>query len=201
MLIKQLMLGSVFALASFSMVQADESSKVDTSDFYVGAYGGANWGDVIEHPIVDVGTGVVIGGVVGTHIEAVPGLRVEADLSYRQQDVDVFGVINVNDETWGLLGNVVYDVPVNLGPVHPYVLAGVGYANHTATFESISLLELSNGGVAWQLGTGINTEVAKGVTMGLGYRYFQGPELSVLGTELSDGTNHSVVATINFAIN
>jgi opacity protein-like surface antigen len=46
----------------------------------------------------------------------------------------------------------------------------------------------------------MNWKVADGVTAGVGYRYFQGPELEFLGNELSDGSNHSVVASVSFAL-
>ena len=192
-MMKSFLLSSILALAL--------AGSAEAKGFYVGAYGGANWDNVIDVPFVKENTGTVIGGVVGTTIDAVPGLRVEADLNYRQNDVDIFGgVITANDETWGLLGNVVWDIPaLQMGRVQPYVLAGAGYANHTATFEDISVLELSHGGVAWQLGAGANYKIADNVSLGVGYRYFQGPNLEVLGTELSDGSNHSVIATVNFA--
>ena len=167
---------------------------------YVGIYGGANWDDVISSPFVNNKTGYTVGAVVGTHVNAVKGLRIEADLSNRSNDVDIFGgAITAQHETTSILGNVVYDVPVDLGPVHPYVLGGVGYAKTTATFENVSLLKLEASGVAWQLGAGINTEIAPGITAGVGYRYLQGPAIEVLNTELSDGSNSSVVASVNFA--
>lgn len=168
---------------------------------YVGAYGGANWNDLVSTPLADSNTGVVIGGVIGTKVPAVPGLRIEADVSYRTNEIDIFGgAITADHETVALLGNAVYDLPVDLGPVRPYVLAGVGFAQTQATFENVALLRLEASGVAYQLGAGINTELAPGVTAGVGYRYFVGPEIEVLGLQLSDGSNHSVVASLNFAL-
>ena len=132
-------------------------------------------------------------------MNAVKGLRIEADLSNRSNDVDIFGgAITAQHETTSILGNVVYDVPVDFGPVHPYVLGGVGYAKTTATFENVSLLKLEASGVAWQLGAGVNTEIAPGITAGVGYRHFEGPAIEVLNTQLSDGGNDSVIASVNF---
>jgi opacity protein-like surface antigen len=179
---------------------ASADGKALTGGSYIGLYGGANWDDVISSKFVDDNSGYTVGAVVGTRVNAVKGLRIEADLSTRQNDVDIFGgKISAQHETNAILGNVVYDVPVELGPVHPYVLAGLGYAKTTATFEDVSLLKLEASGVAWQLGAGINTQIADGVTAGVGYRYMQGPAIEVLNTELSDGSNHSVVASVNFA--
>lgn len=184
---------SAFSLFAFS---APSSAK----DTYFGVYGGANWNDVIESPIVEDNSGTVLGGVVGFKVNQVPGLRLELDVSYRTNEVDVLGgFINADHETTALLGNVVYDLPTVVAGGRPYVLAGLGVASTEATFENVSLLKLEASGVAWQLGTGMNWAVADGITAGVGYRYFQGPELEVLGLELSDGSNHSVVASVNFA--
>jgi opacity protein-like surface antigen len=168
--------------------------------FYTSVYGGWNWDDVVSAPFVKENTGYVIGGTLGTTIDKVPGLRIELDMSHRGNEVDIFGgFISADHDTFALLGNVVYDLPVSWGPVHPYVLAGVGYGHTEATFENVSLLTLENSGVAWQLGAGVNTRLDDNVIVGVGYRYFNAPELEVLGTELSDGSNHSVVAHVAFS--
>ena len=168
-------------------------------DNYVGVYGGVNWNDVLDAPFVKEEDGTVLGAVVGTNVPAVKGLRVELDASYRTNDVGV-GPFNVEHDTTALMGNFVYDLPVALGGGQPYVLAGLGVAQTEATFENISVVSVESTGVAWQLGTGMNWKVADGVTAGVGYRYFQGPELEFLGNELSDGSNHSVVASVSFAL-
>lgn len=186
----------IAATAAFLLVP----SAAKAEGWYVGAYGGANWDDVISTPFVSDNTGYVIGGVVGTGVSAVPGMRIEADMSFRQNDVDVkIGPgIDVSHDTFALMGNVVYDLPVNIGPMVPYAMAGVGYGHTEATFENIALAKLEASGVAWQLGAGVNTQLADNVTLGVGYRYFSGPEIEILGTQLSDGTNHSVVAQLTF---
>lgn len=190
---------ATFLLASTAFVSpalADES--------YVGVYGGANFDEVIDSPIVkDKTVGTVVGGVVGKSLSIPVPARVELDVSYRTNDVDVLtplGAIDVDHETTAIMGNFVYDVPVSLLGGRPYVLAGLGVAKTEVTVENVSVLQLENTGIAWQAGVGYNWSVADGVTAGLGYRYFQGPELNVLGTELSDGSNHSVVASVSFAM-
>lgn len=194
---------AVVALSVGTLIGLTEVASADgafTSGSYVGIYGGANWDDVINSKFVDDNTGYTVGGVVGTRVNAVKGLRIEADLSTRQNEIDILnGLVNAQHETTAILGNLVYDVPGNFGPVRPYVLAGLGYAKTTATFEDVSLLKLEASGVAWQLGAGINTDIAPGVTAGVGYRYLQGPAIEVLNTELSDGGNSSIVASVNFA--
>jgi opacity protein-like surface antigen len=170
---------------------------------YTSMYGGLNWNDVASSPFVDDETGSVVGATLGKTVDAVPGLRVELDGSYRTNDVNLFGgFISASHDTTSLMANAVYDFPVALvGGGVPYALVGVGVSHTEATFENVSLLKLENTDLAWQLGTGVNWQVAEGVKAGLGYRYMAGPELEVLGAELSDGTNHSAVATVTFDLN
>jgi opacity protein-like surface antigen len=84
------------------------------------------------------------------------------------------------------------------GPVKPYLLAGVGYAHTEATFENISLLRLEASGLGFQLGAGVQVPLFPGARLGVGYRFFQGPTIEVLGTELSDGQNHSAIGSLSF---
>lgn len=167
-------------------------------DWYASVYGGLNVDDVIDVAFVESQTGALVGGTVGRKTP-VPGLRIEADLSYRTNDVDIFGgVITAKHDTTALLFNAVYDIDVNDPHAKPYILLGAGYANTTATFENVALLRLEASDVAFQAGAGINFDVWKGSRVGLGYRFLQGPSIEVLGTELSDGTNHSAVVQLSF---
>lgn len=167
-------------------------------DVYVGAYGGGNWSDAITHPAVNVQTGYVVGGVLGVDVPAVPGLYVELDTSFRQNEVNV-GSLNVDQDTTAVLANVLWQVPIDF-PVRPYISAGAGYAHTEATFENVSILRLESSGFAWGLGAGVNARIADGVTVGAGYKFLQVQTIEVLGTELSDGGNHSIIAEMRLAL-
>lgn len=194
-----MMIGAAIALTIITAFPAKAAG------FYVGAYGGANWNDVNYDAgklTIDDNAGYVIGGVVGTSIASVPGLRIEGDLSYRRNGLDIeycHTALEGFDSTWGLLANAVYDVPVGSFPVRPYVLAGVGYASRTAGVEGYGI-ETSSDGLAYQLGVGANTTVADGVQLGVGYRYFQAPDLHYAGIN-AEGSNHAVVASVTFGFN
>ena len=188
----------ILLVASASLL-AISSANAGT---YMGMYGGWNESNVIALPFVDRQPGMVVGGVFGTDT-GIPGLRFEADLSFRQNVVEIFGgIINADQDTTALLGNVAYDIPLGL-PVTPYLTAGAGYAQTRATFEDVALLRLEASGLAWQVGGGLSASVS-GVTFGVGYRYLQGPKLDPLSglgvPDLSDGTNHSVVAEMRFPL-
>lgn len=183
-------------------VAALMTSTASASDWYSSVYGGANWDDVISAEGVSDNTGFVIGGTLGKRIPAVPGLRIEADLAFRQNviDIDWCSGFSVDHDTTTLMANAVYDLPVAIGPLHPYVQAGVGYGHSEARLEDVSIASVEASGVAWQLGAGLNTQLADGVVFGIGYRFVQAPEIEVFGTEISDGGNHSAVAQLTFAL-
>jgi opacity protein-like surface antigen len=184
------------------------ASASQAKGFYIGTYGGANWNSfsVDEGWIKsEADVGYVIGGVVGTKIDGIPGLRVEADLNYRSNDLDTTicdEPLIVTDETWALLGNIVYDIPVQVGGIQPYALAGLGYGSRTVSIDYTGL-EIANTGLVWQVGAGLHTQVAEGVVAGVGYRYFDAPDFDVAPTGgfHDAGANHSVIAEVKFAFN
>lgn len=174
------------------------------ADWYATAFGGANWDDVISHPAVSDRTGFVVGGAVGIKVPAVKGLRFEAELAARQNEVEILGgKLNADHDTVSVMANVAYDFDLG-GKLTPFVIGGLGWARTSATFEDVALIRLEASGLAYQLGAGINYDVADGVKLGVGYRYFAGPALDPLAgfgvPELSDGSNHSVLASVTFAL-
>lgn len=189
----------VFALALVAPASADS---------YVSVYGGANFGEefsVGDWLTFDKETGSVIGGTVGTTIPALPGFRAELDVSFRTNDIGALLckelALDGTDETTGVLANVVFDLPVGVFPVKPYVLAGVGFGHRTIEVRTpwLDSYSASESGLAWQVGAGAQYEVVDGVKIGVGYRYFNAPniERSFFKTDVdAGGENHSVVATL-----
>ena len=165
-------------------------------DWYASVYGGVNADNVIDVSFVESQTGQVVGGTVG-RATPVPGLRIEADVSYRTNDVEVGPLTAVHDTT-AVLFNVAYDIDIHDPVATPYILAGIGYAHTEASVPLLLTLEASD--VAFQAGAGINFKVWPGAKIGVGYRFLQGPSIEVLGTELSDGSNHSGVAQLTFGL-
>lgn len=181
----------IIALASLALCLS-----ASAGDWYASVYGGVNSDNVIDVAFVESQTGQVVGGTVG-RATPVPGLRIEADMSYRTNDVEIFGgAITAKHDTSALLFNVAYDIDVNDPNAKPYILIGVGMASTEASVAGLASLEASD--VAFQAGAGINFNVWPGAKLGAGYRFLQGPAIEVLGTELSDGSNHSGVAQLTF---
>lgn len=148
----------------------------------------------------DADTGFVVGGAVGTQLDKwVQGLRVELEASYRRNDVggawgtagfsefssafSTGGGIDANLSTFAVMANAWYEHDMGW-KVKPYVGGGVGWARANlngallTTTSFTTAFDRDNDGFAWQLGVGFNYEAAPGVNVGLGYRYFNGPDFS-----------------------
>ena len=177
------------------------TASASAGDWYASTFGGFNQDDVISGVKgVDGQSGYVIGGTIGKRLGA--SWRIEAEASFRQNEVDIFGgAISADHDTQALTANVAYDFGSPDSQFRPFLLAGVGVATTRATFENIALARLESSGIISQVGAGFNYSVAPGVAVGASYRYSMGPTLEVFSTELSDGTNHSVLASLTFDLN
>lgn len=108
--------------------------------------------------------------------------------------------------TFTLMANAWYDIDMGSN-FTPYVGGGIGYADnevkHGLAFNG------SSGDFAWQLGAGVNYKISDGTSIGLGYRYLDAGDVTVLmaprlggnvPTQTYDITNHSVLVNLNFKI-
>src|SRR5689334_13574900 len=150
---------------------------------------------------LDSDVGFAIGGAAGIHLDQfISGLRAEVEASYRRNSlngnwfVTTFfttqgGAVHAHDSQFALMANVWYDI--NVGRKwRPYIGGGAGWSRRTvsgafATTYTSNLTPASYGhgfdvhesGFAWQVGAGVNYDVQDGVRLGLGYRYFRGPDI------------------------
>lgn len=170
------------------------------------------------------------------------GLRVEGEMSYRRNklhgdftnavytfvngnltdfDAAEGGVIHGHSSTFAVLANVWYDFDCGW-KIKPYIGGGAGWARTTLEFAApvtepgFSFIHYDfadeRSGFAYQLGVGFNYEVMPDVSVGLGYRYFRGPDVrnfvfdpdyfspQVAVVEL-DNENHSVNLSLTVGIN
>lgn len=184
---------------------------------------------------IDPDTGFVIGGAIGTNLSNwATGLRVELEASYRRNDIGgtwfrdadipptsdtTAGLIDGNMSTFAILANAWYEIDVG-SKVRPYVGGGVGWARtrHEAAFIETTddgtpdsdvrgTAFSENSGFAWQLGLGLNYQVAPDVDVGIGYRYFVGPRISdphfedVSDDVVLNNENHTVHVNLTIGIN
>jgi len=214
------------------------------SNFYVSVFGGANWlqDDRFVGTAVVTGattttetftfdskpdTGWIVGGAVGMSLnQFMQGLRVEAEVAYRQQDVGgpwaattttgvggttITGALDYEQSSLSVMANVWYDFDV--AGVSPYIGGGIGWAETEldGTFIDITntaVLPLSfdDNGFAWQLGAGVNFDIAPNMKLGVGYRYFEGPEVDVTSpiagivTRGVESQNHTVLVNLTLGL-
>jgi opacity protein-like surface antigen len=173
----------------------------------------------------DPDTGFVLGATTGWHITN--WLRAEVEASYRRNDVGgsffvttdgTSGQIDANASTFAVMANVWYDVDLG-SKVKPYIGGGAGWAHSkfevalvtplTTPTSVFTTMHGSNDGFAWQLGVGFNYEAAPGVAVGMGYRYFRGPDFEPVGGVVGpltilpqlENENHSAIVNLSIDIN
>jgi opacity protein-like surface antigen len=150
-------------------------------------------------------TGFVLHAAIGAHLDDwVTGLRAEVEGSYRQNNADGLwayhtlfmfaptgGALDFDESTWAVLANAWYDVNFG-GSLHPYFGGGAGWGEtrlkgerHTG-FPPTSF-NFTGDGFTWQLGGGLNWTISPSVTIGVGYRYVDGPDVDFLPANASDG--------------
>ena len=104
------------------------------------------------------------------------------------------GAIDANLSTFSLMANLWYEFDIGMR-FKPYVGGGAGWARTKldgAFEQSFRLTQLSaasinpfggfnieRNGFAYQLGAGITSEIVPGTRLGIGYRYFDGPNIDL----------------------
>ncbi len=223
-------------LATTAMALLATAPQADADGVYVSVFGGGNFlqddanggvsGFYTSRESFDADTGFVVGAAVGTGLDNwVKGLRIELEASYRRSDVggawseQTFfggssGSIDANMSTFSIMSNVAYDIDVGM-KVKPYVIAGAGWARShfdgalvtTGGDKWFNDFDTESSGFAWQLGAGLNYEVAPGVDVGLGYRYFDGPNTSYfagknnIANNKHDNDSHAVTISLTIDTN
>ena len=143
------------------------------------------------------------------------GTRLELEGGYKENDIDslsvgAFGVggifLGTDGEVRTLSGmiNLIYDVPVE-GKLRPFVLGGVGLANH-----EIDISRIANTNVAfkdddtvftYQVGAGLAYEVGESADLLVQYRYMSSGGVTVADATASDEfdyNHHSVMIGLRF---
>ena len=210
------------------------------SNWYVSVFGGAGWqGDNSFAAVTPAGTdvftftndndvGFVVGGAVGLSLGNVaPGLRVEAEVAYRENNANgawtsdittITGIDNglhdYDHSSFSVMANAWYDF--DLGDVKPYVGGGIGWADAQAdgsyTGDQTAAFEFEEDGFAWQLGAGVRFDISPNMGLGVGYRYFRGPDIVIRSPGFITSTfdndasgeieteNHSVLVDLTFGL-
>lgn len=132
------------------------------------------------HERIEFDPGVYVGGTLGYDFG---GVRLEGELSYRQNEID-----SIDDRDFGPYPGVDGDIGVfavmanafvdlhNDSPITPYIGGGVGvatiYLSDTDVDGSIFYTEDDDSVFAYQVGGGLGIALNRQTTLDLGYRYF-----------------------------
>jgi outer membrane autotransporter protein len=222
---------TLLASTTLAFLALSAPAQAAGSGWYVNLSGGANWvsddgffaSTVATDTLTfspDSDAGWMISGAVGLSLNnMVQGLRVEAEVAYRDNQVDGVwsssaaisdsGALDYDHSTLSVMANVWYDF--DLGNVRPYVGGGVGWAetelDGTFIGGGLPVISHSDNGFAWQLGAGLNFDISPNVQLGLGYRYFEGPEVNI-GAPLAlngasgdvESQNHAAVVSLTYGM-
>lgn len=184
------------ALLAFAL-----SMQANAGGVYAGATFGAGWDNESNLPFVTEDTGLHGAIQIGTHVDGVPGLRVELEGYFATHDASLFGVIPMAHDTQALMVNAAYDMAFfDLGRFVPYVMAGAGVAHTELTVGGLAPLTVENDGFAWQVGAGVNYNITDSVAVGVGYRHLEAPELELFGFEIDGGSNDVVEARLRLKL-
>jgi outer membrane protein OmpA-like peptidoglycan-associated protein len=152
------------------------------ADWYVSGKGGISF--------MDDADGASVGPTYDTQFDAGPVvignvgydtglLRYEGELSWRDADIESLGGVGAGDSlsAWGLMGNVVIDVPTGT-KIEPYVGLGVGtaYVDTKAERGSTQLYSGTDWVFAYQVFAGANYELTDNWSMNAEYRLFNTTE-------------------------
>jgi len=226
-------------MASSALVLLATTGNANAAGWYYSVFGGVNLQDdtrgfqstppsTFTSYDIDAKTGFVMGAAVGLKLdEAITGLRLEGEVSYRENNLggrfstgstffgSFTGTNDGNVRTFALMANAWYDIDVGMA-FTPYLGGGVGWGRsnvdgflrQNAPGTGISRYDFDESGFVWQAGAGVKYPIADGVTLGLEYRYFRGPEIdnnvflgkNALPVEF-ERDNHAVQLNLAFDIN
>lgn len=132
--------------------------------------------------------GASIGYELASSAERLSGVRVEEEVTYRDNALDSIapGVVAFSAKgdvsSTSLMTNLFYKVPA-YRHVHPYVGGGVGVAVTSANNISeynVVMADDTKTAWAWQFGGGIDFDVTASTSIFIDYRYFQIESLTLV---------------------
>ena len=221
---KNSLLTAVSAAAVLLSISAS-TATAQSGGWYFSVFGGANFLEDTDFGIAggtitnDYDTGFLVGGAVGYDFGAITGgpfgVRVEGELSFRENDIDEHsingapGVPGSDGDTSAFAGmvNLLLDFDVTSG-FSIYGGGGIGAANVDFDDHSIPGLVAMNDDdtrFAYQLIGGIGYEISPNWVVDVQYRYFRVDNVDLTSTvatgavgSSTDYESHSVLGGIRW---
>lgn len=163
--------------------------------WYIGGFGGLNFthdGNVNGAGIdASYDMGLAAGGYVGFFVQE--NIRLEAEVSYRTNDIDKRGGVSIAGEAKSLavMANAFFDFKIE-SAVEPYLGAGIGFAEVDYTITGLTFDDTV---IALQLIAGMGIEIAPATQLTFDYRLFVTDNLDIGG-----GVGFGDVEYVNSAI-
>jgi opacity protein-like surface antigen len=215
-------------LASAAVAGLLAAAPAQAEGLYIGAFGGVNFvdeatgsadvpgGGGVSYTVdVENDIGWAAGGAIGYGFDF--GLRAEAEVAYRWNDLDRASLgpvaVDLEGDTTALsiMGNLWFDIPLT-GRVRPFLGGGIGMAQvslndvEVAVAPGTTFVDDSDWVFAYQLGGGVAFQVAPGVDLTAEYRYFgtDDPEYeleAVAADAEYEYSSHSVLFGLRYSFN
>lgn len=192
---------AVVALSTPALAEEAKNEGV-----YISAGGGASFlrDSILEEAGVqadaEFDTGFAVSGAVGYRFAE--GFRIEAELGYREHDLDNIANVAVESKVSALsaMANAYYDIQTDLG-FTPYVGAGLGISQVEVDPVSVAGITLTNKEddtvFAYAAMAGINVPLTDEVALGFEYKYFGTEDPDFSGTSAEIGS-HTVGAKLSY---
>jgi len=143
--------------------------------------------DLDDDDGADLSPGWQVFGGLGASNAILPGLRLELEGLFGNNDLDDFDALELR--TLGGFGNALYQFKI--WRIEPYVGGGVGYGRSKLQFDPDDELgfddddiEISDGGLIWQIKAGLAFPLGRRTTLDIGYRYLNGANID--NAEIAD---------------
>ncbi|MFZ7126710.1 MAG: outer membrane protein [Desulfobacterales bacterium] len=179
------------AMAFMTMVAVNGSMAIAAEGFYMGIQGGAVDLEDAEAEFAEseMDTGYAVSGVAGYDFGY---FRLEAEATYRENDIDKVALVGNETESSGEVASAAFMVNgyldlENRTALTPYVGAGIGYARvdfeGSARYRDATIKwDDDDSGLAYQLMAGIAWDVLDSLVLDLSYRYFASDDIEAAGT-------------------
>lgn len=146
------------------------ATAAQAQNWYASGFGAMNYthdGAVNGTANASYNLGFGLGGTVGY---AMPnGLRLEGEISYRQNDIDSIGGFPSGGEldSWAFMGNAVYEINVQ-SAVKPHIGGGIGIVHGAVDYGGVSYSDNQFGA---QFIVGVDYKMAPDLSLVLDYHY------------------------------
>ncbi|NGX41785.1 MAG: hypothetical protein K940chlam7_00059 [Chlamydiae bacterium] len=185
---------TVLGMITASSVQASSCCSGARQEWYMGAFGGANFQDIDNTKkkgkslSVDMDTGYYVGGYIGYSFPYCPW-RIEGEVGYRRNE---FKNAKVEDKekklsgdlvSWTYMANLIYDLDLSccgscFRYFTPYIGGGLGYACSKSSKVKLKQVKAKTRDEGWiyQGIAGLSYDLCYNADISLEYRFMSGEE-------------------------